>query len=210
MGLRGGGRPAALQTSSAENRAQSVVGWRRWDFAGPWVSGPAAQPGGRGYGVGSALAPVAVGGALRAEQVGGGLSGDYPAWGASTLRPSGVGEAGCRCAPFGKRTDEKFGRPGASRAFISKLFRRLLAEIHQVPFCSVIPLPAVVSISSWPQLICCDSCPQQFLCPPAPAPSRPVPQFSEPARREGAPGRLGARGAFHRGRSFLKVTLRGF
>lgn len=77
--------------------------------------------------------------------------------------------------------------------------RRLLTEIYQVLYGSVIPLPAVVSISSWSQLICCDSCPQQFLRaqpPAAPTPTVPAPASQNPPAppRRGS-GVRGARGA---------------
>lgn len=81
-----------------------------------------------------------------------------------------------------KRKDKKFWRPGASRAFISKLFSLSPDRDVPSPARSVIPLPAVVSVSSWPQLICCDSCPRPSPCPslPPPSPHLPLPPHLSP------------------------------
>lgn len=83
-----------------------------------------------------------------------------------------------------KKERKSFGGQGLPGRLSRNSFRRLLAEIYQVLYGSVIPLPAVVSISSWSQLICCDRLSAAVSLPPSPhlpPPPRPAtsPRFSE-------------------------------
>lgn len=126
------------------------------------------------------------------------------AWGARALHPArervrlGVGAHSSK-----KGKTKSFGGQGLPGRLSRNSFRRLLAEIYQVLYGSVIPLPAVVSISSWSQLICCDrlsaavSLPPSPHLPPLPRPPRHIPAVLRTRRRgrEEAPGSLGARWA---------------
>lgn len=160
----------------------------RRDLAGPWVSssqpaGTGSPRGARGCGAGSppTLRPSAPlrgaergRGALRYADRGPSRPGDPAGPGRQRLhlRVRG-GRVSART--LRKSKDKKFWRPGASRAFISKLFSLSPDRDVPSPARSVIPLPAVVSISSWPQLICCDSCPRPSPCPRRPPHLPPAP-----------------------------------
>jgi hypothetical protein len=59
-----------------------------------------------------------------------------------------------------KGKTKRVGGQGLPGRLSRNSFCSLLTEIYQTLYGSVIPLPAAVSISSWSQLICCDSCQQ--------------------------------------------------
>lgn len=115
-----------------------------------------------------------------------------------------------------KGKTKSFGGQGLPGRLSRNSSRRLLTEIYQVLYGSVIPLPAVVSISSWSQLICCDSCPQQFsactpLAPPTPSPGHiPAVLRTRWRRREEAPGSAGRAGRFPLRLPFPESDCAGF
>ena len=182
-----------------------------------WAMGECLCGPGRGWrprGMGSLLCQVSPGARSRRcwlggrnpaeEGLGGRGRGDlaWPGAPAPSARRGRVRPGVGACSSKKGKT-KSFGGLGLPGRLSRNSSRRLLTEIYQVLYGSVIPLPAVVSISSWSQLICCDSCPQQFsACSTPPPPSHPLPRHipavlrTRRRRREEAPGSFGRAGRF--------------